>query len=230
MWTRQMKFCYGFGACALLLGLYALFFMPAEDEVRNLGIFLFKLSPFCCAALSISLLDPKLVARFRLTVLFLFVCFGVYFFVYVPKVFFDVFFKEAEGLYYMTLVIVPFIILSLTLAFRLGGGGTGTSLRIAFGLLLLMISGLEDLAFLTINPHEPGKWSPIPEVWEWPSHMIVRLGHAPTKYEAYAFIAVHVGLALVVALHPFRFLARLRPFFGLEAEEGEKAAGRPSVT
>ena len=225
-----MKFCYGFGACALALGLYALFFMPAEDEVRSLGIFLFKLSPFCLAALSIGFLDPKLVARFRLTVPLLFVCFGIYFFVYVPKVFFDVHFKEAVGLYYMTLVIVPFIILSLTLAFRLGGGSTGTTLRIAFGLLLLMISGLEDLAFLTINPHEPGKWSPIPEVWEWPSHMIVRLGHAPSKYEAYAFIAAHLALALVVAFHPFRFLARLRPFFGLDAAEGQGVAARPDLT
>ena len=216
IWSRQMRFCYGFGFGALALGLYALLFMPAEDEVKSLGGFLFKLTPFCLAAISISLLDPGIVTRYRLAVPALFLCFGVYFFVYVPKMFFDVHFNSAEGLYYMTLVIVPFLILSLTLAFRLGGGGTGTTLRLAFGLLLLMLSGLEDLAFLTLNPHAPGKWSPIPEVWDWPSHMIVRLGHAPSKYEAFAFIAVHVGLAFFVAFYPFKWLARLKPFFGLE--------------
>lgn len=226
MWTRKMKFSVGFGVCALALGLYALLFMPVDNEVKNLGIFLFKLTPFCLAALSISFVDPKIAARYRLTIPVLFLCFGVYFFIYVPRMFFDVSFNEANDLYNMTLVIVPIIILSLTLAFRLGGGATGTTLRLACGLLLLMISGLEDLAFLTINPHSPGKWSPIPEVWEWPSHMIVRLGHAPSKYEAYAFIAVHVFLALFVAFHPLKFVSKLKPFFGLDAEEGE---GRSEV-
>lgn len=219
MLNRQMIWVFCFGFLSVILTCYIILIMPPEDEVRNLGIFLFKLTPFICAALAISLLDPNIISRFHLTIPLVFLCFAGFFFVYVPRMFFEVFYNEAEGLYYKTLIVVPFVILSLTLAFRLGGGGTGTTLRIAFGLLLLMISGLEDLAYLIINPHPPGKWNPIPEIWEWPSHMIVRIGHAPTKYEAYAFIIFHVTLAFIVAFHPMRFMMKLAPIFGLSKKD-----------
>ncbi|WP_120495572.1 hypothetical protein [Kiloniella sp. EL199] len=219
MWSRQMMFCYSFGILALLWGGYALMYLPADNEVKSLGVFLFKLGPFVCAALSVSLLDPDIVKRLRLNILAIFLCFGVFFFLYVPRMFFDVFYNQGEELYYQTLVIVPFLILSFTLAFRLGGGSTGDSLRVAFGLLILMLSGLEDLAYLVINPHEAGKWSPIPEYWDWPSHMIVRLGHIPSKYEAYGFIAFHLGLALFVAIYPFKFLSRYASFFGVSGQK-----------
>lgn len=215
--TRPMSFACIFAAFALVLGLYALLALPAEREVRNLGIFLFKLTPFVCATLAIALFPIEVFTRWKLTVPLTYLCFGVFFFVYVPKMFFDVAFNEAGKLYYMTLVFSPFLILAFAAVFRLGGGSSQTTLRIAFGMLCLMLSGLEDLAFLTLNPHEPGSaYAPIPEVWSWASHMKVRLGHYPSKYEAYAFIAVHVALAFVIALHSFHWLRPVGRVLGLE--------------
>ncbi|MCZ4279521.1 hypothetical protein O4H49_01950 [Kiloniella laminariae] len=219
--SRSTKWSIFFGLCALILGGYAILFLPSEREVKSLGIFLFKLTPFSLAALAIALFDPDLFRRFRLTVPLSYLCFAVFFFFYVPKMFFDVAFREAENLYYMTLLIVPCLILAFALIHRMGGGSTGMVLRIAFGMLVLMLSGIEDLAFLTINPHEVGsKYNPIPEVWGWASHMKVRLGHFPSKYEAFAFIGVHVVLALVIAFYHFRWLHPLGRYFGVQELQG----------
>jgi hypothetical protein len=102
------------------------------------------------------------------------------------------------------LALVPFVILALVLAYRLGGGTRETSLRLTFGMLLLQLSGLEDLAFLTVNPHTDPQWTPIPETWTWADHMTVFLGHPASKHQAYAFITVHVVLALLVLFLPAR--------------------------
>ena len=102
------------------------------------------------------------------------------------------------------------MILSLALAYRLGGGEGSGVRRLAYAMLLLMLSGLEDLAFLTVNPHTDPRWTPIPEVWSWASHMTVFLGHPPTKYEAYGFIAAHVALAALVLFLPGRVFRAVR--------------------
>ena len=49
--------------------------------------------------------------------------------------------------------MLPYTILALVLCYRLGGGIASQCRRLAYGTLLLMLSGLEDLAFLTINAH-----------------------------------------------------------------------------
>lgn len=217
MMEKSMKWSVLFGVLAVAIGGYAILALPAEREVKSLWIFAFKLMPFALAALCISLFDYRILQRFKLVVPVAYLCFAIFFFFYVPKMFFEVAFRDAANLYYMTLLIVPCLILSFTLIFRLGGGSTGTTLRIAFGMLLLMLSGLEDLAFLTINPHEMGgKYNPIPEFWAWASHMEVRLGHVPSKYEAFGFITVHVLLALIVAFHHFRWLRPVGRFLGVE--------------
>jgi hypothetical protein len=74
--------------------------------------------------------------------------------------------------------------------------------RMAWAMLLLMISGIEDLTFLLVNDHTDPRFTSIPDRWEWATHMRVRLGFYPTKYQAYAFIAVHVLAALAVLVAP----------------------------
>jgi hypothetical protein len=49
----------------------------------------------------------------------------------------------------------------------------------------------------------------MPEVWSWASHMTVFLGHPPTKYQAFAFIAIHVALAALVLFLPGRVIGTL---------------------
>lgn len=103
------------------------------------------------------------------------------------------------------LTLVPVIILTMLLSFRLGGGQTQPIVRLGTALILLQLSGLEDLAFLLLHDVRP-----IPEVWTWASHMTVFLGHAPSRTEAYAFIAVHVLLAIAALTVPGSVFHKLR--------------------
>lgn len=183
------------------------FVLPHEREARNAAVLLFKLTPFAFAVAAIALADDALLRRLRLHLIAIPASFLLFFLFFVPRIFF---YSGTDGdfpkLYYHMLTAVPLIILSLVLAFRLGGGAASATVRLGFAMLLLMLSGLEDLAFLLVNPHTDPRWTPIPEVWTWASHMEVFIGHPPTKYEAYAFIAVHVVLAAAVLFVPGRWL------------------------
>jgi len=182
------------------------FAMPHDREVKSLGILLFKLVPFVLATEAIAQLDPVWAQRIRLH-LVVPVCFLVYFCYFVPKIFFVA--ENHPELYYYILTLTPFVILSLVLAFRIGGGAAHLVRRLSYAMILLMLSGLEDLAFLTVNDHTDPAWQTIPEVWTWASHITVFLGHPASKYEAYAFITVHVLLALFLLFAPTRWFGPL---------------------
>jgi hypothetical protein len=198
---RHLPFVVLAGA-ALAAAAFVWFVMPHEREVKALWILLVKLLPFVLATEAVARLDLDGPARRRLALLALPGAFLIFFCFFVPRMFFYA--DDPPTLYYYVLALTPFVILSLALAYRLGGGPPGGVRRLSYALLLLMLSGLEDLAFLTVNPHTDPRWTPIPEVWSWASHMTVFLGHPPTKYEAYAFIGVHVVLAALVLFLPAR--------------------------
>lgn len=216
---RQQGFAI-FVTLALTSAAFVWFGLPHDREVKSLWIFLVKLLPFVFAAEAVARLDVDWARRIRLPLLLIPPAFLLYFLYFVPKIFF--YGAEVDGtkdayynLYYTVLTLTPLVILSLVLAYRLGGGAAAMVRRLSYGMLLLMLSGLEDLAFLTVNHHTDPAYKHIPEVWKWASHMTVFLGHAPTKYQAYAFITVHVALALAVFLSPQRWWdslsRRLRP-------------------
>lgn len=204
---RQLPFL-ALAAAAAAAAAFVWFAMPHEREVTALWVLLVKLLPFVLATEAVARLDLAAPARRRLAAVALPVAFLVFFCFFVPRIFF--YSDDGPTLYYYVLTLTPFVILSLVLAYRLGGGPAGGVRRLAYAMLLLMLSGLEDLAFLTVNPHTDPKWTPIPEVWSWASHMTVFLGHPPTKYEAYGFIAVHVALAALVLFLPGRVLRAVR--------------------
>lgn len=198
-------------AAALAVGAFIWLVLPHEREVTSLWTFLFKLVPFVLAAEAIARLDPGLIARFRRAALIVLpISFAIYFLYFVPRIFY--FMDDHPNLYYHILVLTPFLILAFTLAYRLGGGGAVTARRLAYGMLLVMVSGAEDLAFLTVNDLSGTPFHPIPDVWDWASHMTVRLGHPPTKYEAYVFIAVHLVAAAMVLFAPGRWFGWLAPW------------------
>jgi hypothetical protein len=201
-----------FGVLAVLAAVAAAvvwFFLPHDRDVKSLGIFLFKLVPFIFATEAVAQLDLALVRRWRLVRVVVPLSFAVFFLYFVPKIFF--YKDDFPNLYYHVLVLTPVVIVSLATAYRLGGGSSGEVRRIAYAMLLIMLSGLEDLAFLTVNDHTDPPWNHIPAVWDWASHMTVFLGHPPTRNEAYAFIAVHVALAAFVLVVPTRWVERLNP-------------------
>ncbi|MFF9793153.1 hypothetical protein [Streptomyces bacillaris] len=182
------------------------FVMPHDREVKSLGIMLFKLVPFILATEALAQLDPEWAQKLRLH-LFAPLCFMLYFLYFVPKIFFHA--ENHPELYYYVLTLTPFLILTFLFCFRIGGGAAHLVRRLGYAMLLIMLSGLEDLAYLTINEHTDPQWQTIPEVWTWASHMTVRLGHPASKYEAFALIITHVVLALFVLLAPTRWFATL---------------------
>jgi hypothetical protein len=182
--------------------------LPREREVGSVWELLAKLVPFVLATEAIARMDADLVRRRWLARIALPAAFLVFFCWFVPKIFY--YNEQFDRLYYYVLTLTPFVILSLVLAYRLGGGAPGEVRRVAYACLLLMLSGIEDLAFLVLSPHTDPRFWPIPEVWSWASHMTVFFGHPPTKAEAFAFIAVHLVLAGLVLFLPGRAVAGLR--------------------
>jgi hypothetical protein len=179
---------------------------PHTQAISSVWVLLFKLTPFVAAAVGVAWIDLGWARRLRLNLIGIPATFLVVFCVFVPRSFFYAR-QPGEENYYTILTMVPFIILALSFAYRLGGGSRATTLRLAFAMLLFQLSGLEDLAYLTINPNRPPNFPSIPEVWDWAAHINVFLGHPATKTEAYTFIAVHVVLALLVLFLPARAVA-----------------------
>lgn len=195
---------------AVGLAAYIWLAMPHDREVESLGVFLFKLLPFIFAAEGIARLDVDLFNRFKAANWIMPICFMVFFLYFVPKIFF--YMDDHPNLYYHILTLTPFLILAFALSNRLGGGTPGTARRLAYGMILIMVSGAEDLAFLTVNDLTGTDFHPIPEVWDWATHMEVRLGHPPTKNEAFVFIGVHLLLAAFVLFAPTRWFEKLNPW------------------
>ncbi|WP_405678394.1 hypothetical protein OG292_29600 [Streptomyces sp. NBC_01511] len=211
-------------ALALTFAGIVWFAMPHDREVTSLGVLLFKLVPFVLATEAIAQLDPEQAKKWRLH-LVVPLCFLVYFCYFVPKIFFYA--EVHPTLYYNILTLTPFLILTFVFSFRIGAGAAHLVRRMSYAMILLMLSGLEDLAYLTVNDHTDPAYATIPEVWEWASHITVFIGHAPSKYEAYAFIAVHVVLVLFVLFAPTRWFTPVARVFG-RGQAG--SAGRSAST
>lgn len=204
------------------------FGMPHEKEISNLWVLLAKLAPFVLALEAIARLEIAPSTRRRLAMAAVPATFVVFFCWFVPKIFFHS--DDGQQLYYYVLTLTPFVILALALAYRLGGAAAGPVRRVGYAMLLLMLSGLEDLAFLTVNAHTDPAWTPIPERWDWAEHMTVFAGRPLTKYEAYVFIAVHVVLAVLVLTLPARVVAGpVRTVLRRRRPAAAPAPARPAV-
>jgi hypothetical protein len=226
--TRPLRFLV-LAALALATAAWIWLALPHEREVRSLWVLLVKLVPFVLAVEAIAELEPAWLRRLPLARLAIPAAFLVYFCYFVPRIFFNAGDATFERLYYLVLTLTPFLILALVLAYRLGGGAAATVRRLAYAMLLLMLSGLEDLAYIKVNPHTDPAWQQIPEVWTWAHHMTVFVGHPLTRNQAFAFIAVHVVLALLVLFLPAtafrRPLARLGRRGSATGAADRRAAG-----
>jgi hypothetical protein len=187
---------------------YVWFGLPHDRDIPNVGVLLLKLVPFVLALEAVAALRLGPAARRAVALAAIPVCFLVYFAYFVPRVFFE----EGEGndgVYYLLLTLTPFLILTFVLAFRLGGGSPGVVRRLGYALILLQLSGIEDLAYIKVNPHTNPDWTSVPDVWTWADHITVFLGQPATKEQAYVFIAVHVVIALALLVLPNRFWRRV---------------------
>ncbi|MEU6711318.1 hypothetical protein ABZ897_07520 [Nonomuraea sp. NPDC046802] len=191
------------GVVAVALAGLVRFVLPYEQEITTLWVFLVKLTPQLAAIVAIAWLDVETARRLRLHLIALPALFLGFLLYFVPATFMAAMDIEDgsgtfEDLYLHVVVFVPFLIVALLLAYRIGGGSREGVLRTGLAMSIVHVSGLEDLVAVSMNR----RLDAIPEVWTWADHITVRLGHPATKTEAYVFIAVHVVAALLVLFVP----------------------------
>ncbi|GAA1702304.1 hypothetical protein ACBR40_15775 [Nonomuraea sp. AD125B] len=202
------------GVVAVALAGLVRFVLPYEQDITTLWGFLVKLTPQLAAIVAVAWLDVETARRLRLHLIALPALFLGFLLYFVPATFIRAMDIEDgsgtfEDLYLHVVVFVPFLIVALLVAYRIGGGSREGVLRTGAAMSILHVSGLEDLVAVSMNRRLDG----IPEVWAWADHITVRIGHPATKAEAYAFIAAHVVAALLVLFLPrslFRRLSRRR--------------------
>jgi hypothetical protein len=213
---RDNRVALPLGVLAVALAALVRFVIPYEREITSLWMLLVKLTPQLAALACVAWLDVAWARRLRLHLVALPAIFLGFLGYFVPATFMTALdmvdgTAEFEDLYLHVVVFVPFIMIALALAYRVGGGSREGVLRVGAAMTILQMSGLEDLVAVLLNSRLDG----IPEVWDWAHHITVRLGHVATRNEAYAFIAVHVVLAVLVLAVPRRLFAalgrRLRP-------------------
>jgi hypothetical protein len=185
---------------------------PHQQHLSSVWVLFAKLVPFLLAIETIAALDIELVKRRNLGSVALPLIFLVFLCYFAPKIFFLSTWGTFSDLYYLVITLLPYTVVALVLCYRLGGANPVQCRRLAYGMLLLMLSGLEDLAFLTINHQTDPRFTSIPQHWTWASHINVFFGHPATKDEAFTFIAIHVVLALLVLFLPGRVVRKLAGF------------------
>lgn len=193
---RGTWICLGLGVLAVLAAGAVHELVP--NDVESLGSFLFALVPFVLAAEAIAWFPPTWRRVWWVPSALMATCFLVVMGGFAPLMFGSMVDDDFDRFYGQMRILVVFVILALVLCLRLGGATAGQVRRAAYASLLVMLSGLEDLMFQVWAGND------IPNSWDWAEHMTVRLGHVASQNEAFAFIAVHLVLALAVLFVPLR--------------------------
>lgn len=207
---RRQRLFLAFCAATVSSAALVWLLVPHGQQLGSVWVLLAKLVPFVFAVEAIARLDVEFVRRLNVGLLAMAVAFTAFVCYFAPRIFFLSSWGTSEQLYFLVITMLPYTILAFALCYRLGGGIASQCRRLAYGTLLLMLSGLEDLAFLTVNPHTDPRFTSIPDHWTWASHINVFFGRPVSKHEAFAFIALHVVAALLVLFVPARRLRAIR--------------------
>lgn len=174
---------------AFILAIIILTFFHAQ-AIPSVWVFLLKLLPFLFALIGISLF-PSHKIQPPWNIILIILGFGVVFCYGFPKQAYFFLKSDWESFYLVAQMMMPFTI--LLLAFTMKTFGMKVKETFVFGLtcILFMLSGIEDLTFLLLNPNlETGEFM-IPEKWDWAHHMTIRAGRVLNRNEAFGFIALH---------------------------------------
>lgn len=170
--------------------------MHATRDVINIWVFLLKLVPFVFALLAIVHLPVWFKRPWDLLLILL--SFSIFLVFFMAKISYAV--HQGNNLEYYLLIqpLVPYIILALTFAYKAGGGNKKDTLILGLILMIFMLSGIEDVAYFVLNPHQGSFLQALPETWDWTSHITVRVGRVINKYEIFTFMGVHFLLILLI--------------------------------
>ncbi|MFC7548613.1 hypothetical protein [Plantactinospora sp. GCM10030261] len=192
---------------ALLGGALALLIMvvlPPDRTIDSVLEVLFKASPLVLAVLAIAGFPQRPGLGLTLLGVLVVGYMGVldtlnvnHIFAYAEASDQDAAFPE---LYQFTIFMNAFTVLAVLFAYRLGGAGTDRVLKAGLAAVLVVLSGLNDLAFYYTNSWSNGR----PERLHWASHISVFVGGPPTPPVAIAFCLVHLAVAGVILMLPVR--------------------------
>jgi hypothetical protein len=180
--------------------------MPHDWVMANVWEPLFKVAVFVCLCLATALAPNAFRYRYLVTV----VPFLLFLGYILPRVSFFVFYDvpaesqlAREGYTVLYLLLYPGIVLSVALAYRMGGGSSGGVLKVCLSGVVLIFSGFLDVMWPLAN----GK--PLPDVIQ-AHHIKIIIGHFPSYSEAVLFCLAHIPVLVAVNLLPLdRWLSRL---------------------
>lgn len=180
------------------LTVLTLFVLPPDRVINGFTEFLFKITPFVTAVFAIALFPKKGNWVGLLLVL------GFIFYMgYIDSAFFiqlgnlldaavaDTYQEQFPAFYTFHIFVNSFTVLLAIFAYRLGGANAARVIKVGLSGILVMISGLNDLATWVIYPWPNGER---PFVFYWASHVAIFIGRDPTLYHMLAFLAVHLLL------------------------------------
>jgi len=201
------------------------FLMPHKSEIDAPWQVVFKLLVFLLVILSISFFPNRLRQRHLLAILPLFVFAGflvprLSWFGFTGAVLTSKYQLAGEFYTLLYLLVYPAIVMTTTLAYRLGGGTPGQCIKIGMSGVLILFSGFLDLLWYVVNPVE------LPKVIQYAHHIRIVIGHYPSYGEAIVFALCHVPLLVGLLVLPldrwFRGLTAARP------DDGPKRAAPPA--
>ncbi len=193
---------------ALALGMVGsalvLLVFPQGREVTSVWQYVVKLAVFSCAVTAVALF-PNRRGNAYLLLFVPFLVFAGYLFPRISYFYYgDVGRVQDDSFYtHLYLLTYPAVVLTVTAAYRLGGGTSGRCLKIAGVGVVILFSGFLDVMWQLVNPVA------IPETIDAP-HITVLTG-GPISFNAtILFVLAHLPLAVALVLLPLdRWIDRL---------------------
>jgi hypothetical protein len=187
-------------------------FLPHQSEIDSVWQLVFKIFIFICITLAIAVFPNKFKNRY----LFLIVPVLLFLGYLEPRITYFAYIAIPEHLSNAVMemytfdwvILFPLVLLSICLAYRLGGGTPGHCIKLALSGVIILFSGFNDFMWYTINPVN------IPDVIIYAHHINMILGHYPTYGETIIFTLAHLPLLIGLLLLPLdKWMTKIKIIF-----------------
>ncbi len=179
--------------------------LPHGREVRSGWEYVAQLAVFFCVIVAVALFPYRRPGAYVLLLL-AFAVFAGYLFPRISWFYYGGAAAQAQpDLFYTHLykLMYPAMILTVTAAYRLGGGSPGRCLKIAWTGVLILFSGFLDVMWQVVNP------VPIPDRIDAP-HIALIMGGPVSFPTAVGFAVAHLPFVVALNLLPLdRWIDRL---------------------
>lgn len=187
-----------------LLGLIGFFVvwigMPHQPEIKSVGQLILKIFIFIAVSFSVAFFPNNSPKKHLLLVLPFFIFLGFLiprttFFAYVaiPQNWPN---AEHEFYTFIWVMLFPAITMCIGIAYRIGGGTPGQTLKITLSSIIILFSGYLDFMWYTVNPVE------MPDALIYAHHIELILGHYPSYTETIIFSLFHIPILIALLILP----------------------------